>query len=212
MFLGFNSRQVAGLKLYAIKKIRDLHKGYDFKFCIAHRVKPTYIALLATNIPVISVHHNYNDYSRWSRRIFVNAYQKRLLMLGVSNSVRDDLYRDLKNWSQARIQTLYNRIDVDAVRMCQISRKAARAALDLPKNAWVVGNVGRLHHDKDQKTLIAGFAKALPQLRPDAMLVIMGSGPLEADLKAQVAQLSLQQSVLFLGHARPICDGLFGAR
>ena len=96
VFLGYKSKQVRGLKLGAIAKIRAIAKEKDFSFCITHRVKPTYVALLATNLPIISVHHNYNDYSRWSRRLLVNYYQNRLLMLGVSNAVRDDLRRDLK--------------------------------------------------------------------------------------------------------------------
>jgi glycosyltransferase involved in cell wall biosynthesis len=32
----------------------------------------------------------------------------------------------------------------------------------------VVGNVGRLHPDKDQATLLRGFAEALPGLPADA--------------------------------------------
>lgn len=198
-FLGFKSKEVGGLKLSAIQKIRQLHQQHEFTFCIAHRVKPTYVALLATDIPVISVHHNYNDYSRWSRRILVNFYKNRLLMLGVSDSVRDDLRRDLKGWPADKIQTLYNRIDVEATQQSMLNKINARKALGIPHGHWVVGNVGRLHHDKDQKTLIAGFAQGLPKLPSNALLVIIGSGPLDPALKAQVVAFGLQEKVLFLG-------------
>ncbi len=164
LFLGYDSQAVSGLKLNAIRDVRALTKQRTFAFCIAHRVKPTYVALLATNLPVVSVHHNYNDYQRWSRRWLVNCYQSRLLMLGVSNSVRDDLRRDLKGWDVNRIQTLYNRINVETVVAQFLGKSEARAKLQLPKDAWIVGNVGRLHHDKDQVTLLRGFALALPTL------------------------------------------------
>ena len=36
--------------------------------------------------------------------------------------------------------------------------------LGLSVDGFIVGNVGRLHPDKDQATLIRGFAKALPGL------------------------------------------------
>ena len=62
-----------------------------------------------------------------------------------------------------------------------------------------MGNVGRLHHDKDQATLIRGFALALPTLAPNSLLAIMGDGPLEADLKQLVADLNIDSQVLFLG-------------
>jgi glycosyltransferase involved in cell wall biosynthesis len=199
IFLGYKSSEVSGLKLKAIAQIKKITSKEPFLFCIAHRAKPTYVALLATKLPVISVHHNYNDFSRYSRRILVNFYQKRILMLGVSDSVRDDLRRDLKGWPNERIQTLYNRIDVDANQAVQVARKEARDALNLPQDAWVIGNVGRLHHDKDQVTLIRGFAKALPQLSKNSLLVILGSGPLEQQLKSEVKDLQIESQVQFLG-------------
>jgi glycosyltransferase involved in cell wall biosynthesis len=200
IFLGYKSSDVSGLKLGAIAKIKAICNKESFLFCIAHRVKPTYVALLATNLPIISVHHNYNDYSRWSRRQLVNCFKNRILMLGVSGSVRDDLRRDLKNWPAECIQTLYNRIDVDAVKAQLLDKTKARKALNLPQAAFVVGNVGRLHHDKDQKTLITGFAKALPKLPSNSLLIIMGAGPLESELKQKVSQLSLEKNIIFTGN------------
>lgn len=200
IFLGYKSSQIGGLKLGAIAKIRKIVANTKFEFCIAHRVKPTYVALLATNLPVISVHHNYNDYSKWSRRLLVNFYQHRLLMLGVSNSVRDDLRRDLKGWPHDRIQTLYNRIDVAATQAQMLNKQAAREALNLPIDSYVVGNVGRLHNDKDQATLIKGFAKAYPNLPNNSLLVIIGAGPLEQELKQLVSSLSLNRQVIFKGN------------
>lgn len=200
IFLGYKSKQVRGLKLGAIAKIKEIVKQKDFLFCIAHRVKPTYVALLATNLPVISVHHNYNDYSRWSRRFFVNCFQHRLLMLGVSNSVWDDLRRDLKGWDEERIQTLYNHIDVAATQAVMQPKHEARKSLGLPQDAYVIGNVGRLHHDKDQATLIRGFHQALPNLPPNSILYIAGKGPLEEELKQLITELDLRTVVILAGN------------
>jgi glycosyltransferase involved in cell wall biosynthesis len=200
IFLGYKSSQIGGLKLGAIAKIRSIVSKKHFEFCIAHRVKPTYVALLATKLPVISVHHNYNDYSRWSRRLLVNYYKNRILMLGVSNAVRDDLRRDLKAWPEDQIQTLYNRIDVAVTQAQMLTKKAARSALNLPNDIFIIGNVGRLHHDKDQATLIKAFAKAKSHLPADSLLVIIGAGPLEHDLKSLVASLNLSQQVIFKGN------------
>jgi len=200
VFLGYKSKQVSGLKLGAIAKIKQIVANEHFIFCIAHRAKPTYLALLATSLPVISVHHNYHDYSRWSRRLLVNYYQKRMLMLGVSDSVRDDLRRDLKGWLVERIQTLYNRIDIAATQVKMVPKSEAREALNLPQSGWIIGNVGRLHYDKDQATLIKAFAKALPHFHPDSLLVIVGKGPLEQSLKQLVASLNLEANVIFTGN------------
>lgn len=200
IFLGYKSSEVSGLKLGAIAKIKRIVAQEKYLFVIAHRAKPTYVALLATNLPVISVHHNYKDYSKFSRRILVNFFQKRLLMLGVSNSVRDDLRLDLKDWPETRIQTLYNRIDVAATLAVMLDRQEARQVLNLPQSAWIVGNVGRLHHDKDQATLIKAFALARPQLPVNSLLFIAGKGSLENELKKLVISFKLESSIIFAGN------------
>ncbi len=199
IFLGYKSKDVSGLKLGAIRKIRQIVAEKEFRFCIAHRAKPTYVALLATRLPVISVRHNFGDFDRYGRRLLVNLFRKRLLLLGVSNAVRDEMRTRLPHWPHAQIETLYNRIDVDAVQAELLSKNEARKFLGLPADAWVVGNVGRLHHDKDQATLIRGFAKVLPQLPASSLLLIMGSGPLEQALKSLAAALGVTDKVVFAG-------------
>lgn len=199
LFLAYSSKEVGGLKLGAIRRLRKIIHGRDFRLCIAHRFKPTYIACLATRLPVIGVNHAFGVYQRFSRRMFANLFRKRLLLLGVSNAVRDDIRDCLPNWPAGRIETLYNRIDVEAVQAEQIPREAARKHLGLPLGGWVVGNVGRLHPDKDQATLIRGFAQAGPKLPPGSLLAIMGAGRLEASLKRLVSELDISDSVRFLG-------------
>ena len=150
-------------------------------------------------MPVIGVHHAFGDYQRRSRKLFAHLFRKRLSLLGVSDAVRDDMRKCLPKWPTGRIRTLYNRLDIQAVQASQLPRAEARADLGLPAQAFIVGNVGRLHPDKDQATLIQGFAKALPQLPAGSQLVIMGKGRLEHDLKAQANELGIAAQVNFLG-------------
>lgn len=199
IFLDYSSAQVRGLKLAAIRDFRRIAASRDFALCIAHRFKPIYVALLGSDLPVIGVHHAFGDYKRRSRQLFANFFRKRLALLGVSNAVRDDMRACLPGWTAERIETLYNRIDVEAVQAEQVSREAAREHLGLPQDAWVVGNVGRLHPDKDQATLIRGFAQALPQLPAGSLLAIMGTGRLESALRALALELGVSESVRFLG-------------
>ncbi|MFP3515909.1 glycosyltransferase [Pseudomonas sp. SIMBA_077] len=199
LFMEFSSKAIRGLKLGAIGKLRKIAASRAFSFCIAHRFKPIYIALLATSLPVIGVHHAFGDYQRGSRKLFANLFRKRLSLLGVSDAVRDDMRRCLPTWPTGRISTLYNRIDIGAVQASQLPGTQAREALGLSSEGFIVGNVGRLHPDKDQATLIQGFAKALPDLPVDSQLVILGKGRLEQDLKALAQSLGIAQQVKFLG-------------
>ncbi|WOD13139.1 glycosyltransferase [Pseudomonas sp. NyZ704] len=199
IFMEYSSSAIRGLKIKAIREFRQIARARDFSFCIAHRSKPTYIACLATDLPVIGVHHAFGDFDRLGRRLFARAFRNRLHLLGVSDAVRDDIRNCLPDWPQERIQTLYNRIDVEAVRNAQVDRAEARRTLGLAEDAWVVGNVGRLHPDKDQTTLLKGFALALPDLPEKSLLVIIGKGRLEASLKRLAGTLRVADKVLFLG-------------
>lgn len=199
LFMEFSSKAIRGLKLGAIRELRRIAASRNFSFCIAHRFKPIYIALLGTRLPVIGVHHAFGDYQRGSRKLFAGIFRKRLSLLGVSDAVRDDMRRCLPAWPAARIQTLYNRIDVDALQAVQVPVDEARDALGLSPDEWVVGNVGRLHPDKDQATLLKGFALALADLPAESRLAILGTGRLEQALKDQARELGIADKVLFLG-------------
>ncbi|WP_225775514.1 glycosyltransferase [Pseudomonas sp. Marseille-Q5115] len=199
LFMELSSRDVRGLKLGAIRQLRAIAASRNFEFCIAHRFKPIYVALLATALPVVGVHHAFGDYQRRGRRLFAQIFKERLALLGVSDAVRDDIRRCLPGWSADRIQTLYNRVDVSAREQALMSASQAREALGLPTQGWIVGNAGRLHPDKDQATLLRGFAQALPRLPEQARLVIMGEGRLEAPLKQLAVELGIADRVTFSG-------------
>ncbi|QIB52989.1 glycosyltransferase [Pseudomonas sp. OIL-1] len=199
VFLDYSSRQLRGLKLGAITAVRRLAAARAYQLCIAHRFKPTYVALLATSLPVIGIQHAFDVYRKRSRQLLANLFRERLFLLCVSDAVRDDVRSCLRSWSSRRIETLYNRIDVRAVQADQLERSEARAVLGLREDGWIVGNVGRLHSDKDQATLINGFALALPALPSQSLLVIIGTGKLEADLKRLAICLGIAERVVFLG-------------
>jgi hypothetical protein len=91
-----------------------------------------------------------------------------------------------------------------------LPRDIARATLALPQEAVVIGNVGRLHRDKDQATLLRAFAKARPLLGPNTLLVIAGKGPLEKQLRDQAQKLGIDDDVRFVGQV-PDARRLFAA-
>lgn len=60
-------------------------------------------------------------------------------------------------------------------------------------------NVGRLSPEKGQRLLLEAFA-AVARERPDLRLLIAGTGPLEADLRALARALGVETQVEFLGY------------
>lgn len=199
LFLEYGSRDIRGLKLKAIRDLREIARSRDFRFCIAHRFKPIWIASLATRLPIVGVPPRLRRLpavvAQGLRRPDEQAPEP---AGGVRRGARR--YPPLPaEVAGERIETLYNRIDVAALQAEQVERLSARRQLRLPDEAWVVGNVGRLHPDKDQATLLRGFAAALPRLPQNSLLAILGSGRLEEQLKDLACELGIGERVLFLG-------------
>jgi glycosyltransferase involved in cell wall biosynthesis len=199
IFLDYDGRDVRGLKLDAMRRLREIVAARDVRLILAHRFKPIHIACWGTSLPVIGVHHAFGDYERLTHKLFARWFGKRLGLLGVSDAIRDDIRRGVPSWPADRIETLHNRIDVDAVRSGLLPRAAARDRLGLPQDVFVIGNVGRLHPDKDQATLLRAFARARNALPAGALLVILGKGRLEQKLKTQAVELGVVEQVRFLG-------------
>jgi glycosyltransferase involved in cell wall biosynthesis len=71
----------------------------------------------------------------------------------------------------------------------------ARRRFQLPRHCAIILSVNRLSHEKRIDVLINAVAK----LHEQAHLVITSTGPAEADLRAQVNALNLQERVTFPG-------------
>lgn len=96
--------------------------------------------------------------------------------------------------SEEQLSILGNGIDVAAWEPNAQARPAARQLLGFHDEfLWVAA--GRLESVKDYPTLLRAFARAPLTAR----LLVLGIGPLEAELAALAAQLGLEQRVRFLG-------------
>ncbi len=71
--------------------------------------------------------------------------------------------------------------------------RSFRAELGIDEAAIVVLSIGRAHPQKDHATLLQAWKMVSARL-PDARLVIVGSGPLENELRGRIARLDLECS------------------
>jgi glycosyltransferase involved in cell wall biosynthesis len=78
------------------------------------------------------------------------------------------------------------------------SRDAARERLGISAQEFVVGFVGRLAPQKAPEVMLEAFAAAFAK-QSAARLVMVGSGPLAADVQRRVERLGLNSRVLLLG-------------
>jgi len=119
------------------------------------------------------------------------------LTVAVSRAVADFARRRL-GADPARLRVVPNGIDLAGYAAAE-DPAAARAALDLPADALVLGAVGRLDRQKGLDLLVEAFARLAPD-RPEALLVLAGEGPQRAGLEGLARARGVAERVRFLGH------------
>lgn len=91
-----------------------------------------------------------------------------------------------------------NAIDVDKFVFDEKIRKDVRKELGL-EDSFVIGNVGRLHQQKNQTFLLEIFAE-VSSTRPDARLLLVGDGPLRNELLAKASILGISDRITLLSN------------
>lgn len=95
------------------------------------------------------------------------------------------------------VTVLRNGIPADAFAFQPQVRQQVRAELGIGCES-AVGHVGRLIEVKNHEFLLSIFAQ-LHKRRPDALLLLVGNGPLEESLREKARQLGIADHVRFLG-------------
>lgn len=95
------------------------------------------------------------------------------------------------------VRLIRNGIDTAAFAFDPRQRAVRRRELGLDKQL-TVGHVGRLIDVKNHSFLLEVFAELL-RSAPDAVLLLVGSGPLEEQLREKARVLGLEDQVRFLG-------------
>ena len=105
-------------------------------------------------------------------------------------------YFSEKRWNNSN-ELIHNAIDVDNFTFNESVRNEIREKYGFG-DKLVIGNVGRMMAQKNQKKLLDVFA-VIHRGNPNTQLVIIGNGELEDKLKEQASELGIADSVTFTG-------------
>lgn len=203
VYFDFDSREMSGLRLNVRRKLAAFCRHEGFDVAVLHRFKAVNLFLhlnRTLKIPLcIGVSHGFGEYDRFYRR-----WQARRLIddkwrfVGVSPAVCEYLIAQRCGFTHANTLPITNAIDIDLAESNQLDAITARAALDLPTQATVVGVIGRLVPVKGHSFLIEAFAR-VAEAYPDALLAIIGGGREEEQLRALIQLRGLTQRVRLCG-------------
>jgi len=109
-----------------------------------------------------------------------------------ANWLYGDNHDEIKN-----IQIINNCIDVRQYTFNSDVRENIRSSLKLT-DRFVIGHIGSFREAKNHMFLIDIFKK-IHDLKPNAVLMLVGGGDLEKQIKNKVIKLGLSNSVMFMG-------------
>jgi len=114
------------------------------------------------------------------------------------------------NWqSDPRFRVLYCGIDLEPFRQ-EVSREAVRQELGIPKDAPVVGHVGRFAPQKNHAFLLEIAAEVIKR-RPEVYFLLVGDGPLRPQMEAMARDLGIEKNVIFAGVRADVPRLMLGA-
>jgi glycosyltransferase involved in cell wall biosynthesis len=109
-----------------------------------------------------------------------------------------------KTIEQNKVFISNNAIEAKDFRFNKSKRLEIRKALNL-ENKFVIGHIGRMCHAKNHNFLIDTFAE-ISKKNENSILMLIGSGELEEDIKKKVSKLNLENKVLFMGYRKDTFD------
>jgi glycosyltransferase involved in cell wall biosynthesis len=184
------------------------HEGpYDAVHAHVHHSSGMILLLAAASGVPVRIAHSHNDTRPVSSSLGLrrSAYvfgMTRLIdwcatrRVACSDMAGDDLFRP--GWKESPdASVLYYSINLEPFRK-PASRSAMRSALGIDPAAFVVGHVGRFDVQKNHGFLL-DVTRALVNVRPDTVLLLVGDGPLRAEIEAGVKARGLERHVVLAG-------------
>jgi glycosyltransferase involved in cell wall biosynthesis len=176
----------------------------------AHDYKTNLLAWLVarfTRAVPLSTVHGWSGVSWREQRLYYPC-EKYLLsrfpkLIAVSRAIQDELVC----WGAPpdRVTLIPNGIDHRRFIRSESGRRAARLALGIPDDSFVIGTVGRLEEEKRYDLLVEAFAALHPK-RPRTCLILVGDGSQRQALDELIAGHHLQGACRLLGHRSDMLD------
>lgn len=127
--------------------------------------------------------------------------EKKLQLIALHNSMRVELNR---LFGVDNTIVINNGIDFSKFSNV-LTKEKSRKKLKIPKDAFVVGHLGRFIQEKNHVFLLKIFAR-LVEKKSNSLLLLIGSGPLLDSIKSKINELRIENNVLILSNRTDVPD------
>ena len=103
-----------------------------------------------------------------------------------------------KEYDKGNVYLLNNAIDLNKFKYDEKVRKSKRKEVNIDDDTLVIGHVGRFVKQKNHTFLIDIFNEIYKE-NNNSILLLIGQGPLEDEIREKVKKLNLENNIKFLG-------------
>lgn len=188
------------------KELKKILKENNYKIVHSHintlSVFPLYAAKKA-GVPVRVAHsHSTTNKKEWKKNLMKQVLRPFSKMFATDYMCCSELagrwlFGD-KEYEKGNVYLLNNAIDLDKFKYDENIRTEVRKKFKINDSTLVIGHIGRFVEQKNHRFLIDIFNE-VHKKNKDSLLMLVGQGPLQDEIKEKVKSLGLDDSVVFLG-------------
>lgn len=160
----------------------------------AHPHKYGAAATILTRVPLVHTKHGRNWPDNWKWVWFSRQLSRfTKTVVPVSRDI-ERIVTDIEKVPSSKVTTVVNGVDTERFAPRQVSRER----LGLTDVSFVIGSVGRYSPEKQYSFLVRAFA-LFHAVHSDAKLVLVGDGPVRADIEAAARACNLERDIVLTG-------------
>lgn len=104
----------------------------------------------------------------------------------------------LKAFKKGKVTILPNAIDPERFKYSESARREIRTKYGIAETDFVIGHVGRFFPEKNHKFIVELYSE-YSRMHDNCRLLLVGNGPLQAEIQALMNQKRLEDKVVFAG-------------
>jgi glycosyltransferase involved in cell wall biosynthesis len=183
-------------------RLRHLVRGKRYDIIHTHMPLSAAIARIALmGCPPRFVHTEHNVWerhrrsSRWANAL---TFGRNRAVVAVSSSVARSIQPPRLAAKPPLVEVLLHGINLNEIKLRFVDRAQARRTLGLGPEDLVIGTVGNFTRKKNQQMMLHATALVAERM-PNVRIVLIGTGPLEDNLRRLAVRLGIGDRTIFTG-------------
>ena len=189
---------------YELNQFFKEHKEYKIVHGHMHTLGGIYLHAAKRNGVPVRIAHSHTNSTQKDAKHFIKIIMNHLYAVDANILFACSDAAGKYMFGKRKFEVINNAIITDNFIFSEEVRKRKRKELKL-EDKFVVGNVGRFELQKNQRFIVDVFER-LSAIRTDAVLMLVGTGSMQDEIKALVDEKGLKDKVLFLGNRRDVAE------